>query len=42
MLPFSRVWAIVNTHFKIPLNALCLTGTVVSVSLCHFMRLGYS
>ncbi|KAJ5358449.1 uncharacterized protein N7496_010862 [Penicillium cataractarum] len=31
MLPFSRVWATVNTQFQIPLNALCLTGTVVSL-----------
>ncbi|KAJ5217987.1 uncharacterized protein N7498_000086 [Penicillium cinerascens] len=31
MLPFSKVWATVNPRFQMPLNALCLTGTVVSL-----------
>ncbi|CAI7629664.1 unnamed protein product [Penicillium glandicola] len=31
MLPFSKIWAIINPKFQIPLNALCLTGIVVSL-----------
>ncbi|KAJ5326587.1 hypothetical protein MYU51_014591 [Penicillium brevicompactum] len=30
-LPFSGIWSKVNPRFKIPLNALCLSATVISL-----------
>jgi choline transport protein len=31
-LPYSSLWMRVSHRFKMPLNAMCLSGTVVSVS----------
>ncbi|KAJ5094417.1 hypothetical protein N7456_010278 [Penicillium angulare] len=30
LMPFSNIWSKVHSGFQIPLNALCLSGTVVS------------
>ncbi|KAE8329801.1 hypothetical protein BDV39DRAFT_171387 [Aspergillus sergii] len=39
MLPFSSLWAKVNTRFQLSLNALTLSGTVISALRPHLPRL---
>lgn len=31
-LPYSSLWMLVSRRYKMPLNAMCLSGTLVSVS----------